>query len=60
MFVRDSVGYTYRFEDTDTIVLTGSGAYDGLSAYLVMTWTRAGGSFREAIFPGGMPSAPGT
>jgi hypothetical protein len=46
--------------DTDTIVLTGSGAYQGLMAYLVMNWTRAGGSFRGAIFPGGMPPVPGT
>ena len=46
--------------DTDTIVLTGSGDYEGLTAYLVTTWTRAGASFRGAIFPGGMPPMPGT
>jgi hypothetical protein len=44
--------------DTEAAILEGSGAYEGLTAYLVMTWTRAGGNFRGAIFPGEMPEVP--
>jgi hypothetical protein len=44
--------------DTDTIVLTGTGDYEGLTAYLLMSFSRAGGNFRGAIFPGEMPPVP--
>ena len=44
--------------DTDTVVLTGHGAYAGLTAYLVMTWSRSGANYRGAIFPGEMPPLP--
>jgi hypothetical protein len=44
--------------ESDVIVLTGSGAYDGLSAYLMMDWGYGGGRFRGAVFPGEMPPLP--
>jgi hypothetical protein len=44
--------------DTDTMILTGTGAYEGLTAYLVSTWSRAGAHLRGAIFPGDMPPTP--
>jgi len=44
--------------DSEAAILEGSGAYEGLTAYLVMTWSRAGGNFRGAIFPGVMPETP--
>jgi len=39
-----------------TAILTGEGAYDGLTAYVVLDWV--GSAFQGAIFPGSMPVAP--
>ena len=39
-----------------TAVLTGQGAYDGLTAYVTVDWYA--GTLVGAIFPGPMPSAP--
>lgn len=42
----------------DTIVLTGMGAYEGLSAYLIMDGTASPATVEGAIFAGGLPPAP--
>jgi hypothetical protein len=42
----------------DTVVLTGEGAYAGLTAYVLMDWTKDPATFVGAIFPGEMPSPP--
>jgi len=39
-----------------TAVLTGEGAYEGLTAYVVLDWM--GYALQGAIFPGSMPVAP--
>lgn len=44
--------------NTDTVVLRGEGAYEGLTAYLVMDYSTEPATFVGAIFPGEMPSAP--
>jgi len=44
--------------EQDAIILTGQGAYEGLTAYLVLDWSLGGGRFRGAIFPGEMPPQP--
>ena len=44
--------------DRDTVILSGEGAYDGLSAYLLTDWSGNSGDFIGAIFPGEMPSVP--
>lgn len=43
---------------TDTILLEGSGAHDGLTAYVVIDHGTFPTSFDAAIFPGEMPAAP--
>lgn len=42
----------------DTIMFTGLGAYDGLSAYVVVDYYDEGAEIAGIIFPGTMPSAP--
>jgi hypothetical protein len=45
--------------DLETVVLTGEGEYDGLSAYLVADWTpETGADVQGAIFTGEMPPVP--
>ena len=44
--------------DRDTVILTGEGAYDGLSAYLLIDWSSLPAEFIGAIFPGEMPPYP--
>jgi hypothetical protein len=44
--------------NTDTVVLHGEDAYDGLTAYVLMDWTSSPTSFVAAIFPGEMPPFP--
>ena len=44
--------------DRDTVILSGEGAYEGLSAYLPIDWSGNSGSFIGAIFPGVMPTVP--
>jgi hypothetical protein len=45
--------------DLETVVLTGEGDYDGLSAYLVADWTpETGADIQGAIFAGEMPPTP--
>jgi hypothetical protein len=44
--------------NTDTMVLHGEDAYDGLTAYVLMDWTSSPTSFAAAVFPGEMPSFP--
>ena len=39
-------------------VLTGEGAYDGLSAYLVTDFTETPPMVQGAVFAGEMPPAP--
>jgi hypothetical protein len=43
---------------TDAAVLHGEGAYEGLTAFLIIDWVPPSGSFIGAIFPGGMPPFP--
>jgi hypothetical protein len=40
---------------SDAIILTGSGAYEGLTAYLVFDLSRDPATVVGVIFPGGMP-----
>ena len=42
----------------DTVVLTGVGGYEGLTAYLVLDWTKQPRLFQGVIFPGPMPPYP--
>lgn len=44
--------------ETDTIILTGSGAYEGLTAYVTLDWTDNTAAIRAVIFPGAMPPTP--
>lgn len=45
--------------DLETVVLTGEGGYDGLSAYLVADWNpESGADIQGAIFAGEMPPVP--
>ena len=44
--------------DRDTVILTGEGAYEGLSAYLLIDWSSLPAEFIGAIFPGEMPPYP--
>jgi len=45
--------------DLETVVLTGEGDYDGLSAYLVADWSpETGADVQGAIFTGEMPPGP--
>jgi len=44
--------------DNSTLVLEGTGAYDGMSAYLGIDWNLGGGTIQGAIFPGTIPDAP--
>jgi hypothetical protein len=45
--------------DLETVVLTGGGDYDGLSAYLVADWApETGATVQSAIFTGEMPPIP--
>ena len=45
-----------RLGETDTVILHGEDAYEGLSAYIVID--RASSTFNAAILPGGMPEFP--
>ena len=49
--VSDSAGI-----DQDTVILHGEGAYEGLTAYLLMDWSSLPADLVGAIFPGEMPS----
>ena len=40
------------------MILTGEGAYAGLTAYLNLDWGTPGRPFRGIIFPGEMPEPP--
>jgi hypothetical protein len=42
----------------DTVVLTGVGGYEGLTAYLVLDWTKWPPLIHGVIFPGPMPPTP--
>jgi hypothetical protein len=44
--------------DIDTMLLTGEGAYGGLSAYLGVDWSSEPTAFQGAIFPREMPPTP--
>ncbi len=44
--------------DRDTVILSGEGAYEGLSAYLLIDWSSLPADFIGAIFPGEMPPYP--
>ena len=45
-----------RFGETDTVVLHGEDAYEGLTANVVID--RASRTFNAAVLPGGMPEFP--
>jgi hypothetical protein len=51
---------TEYFTDTglETLILTGEGAYSGLTAYLNLDWGTIGRPFTGIIFPGAMPEPP--
>jgi hypothetical protein len=51
---------TEYFTDTglETLILTGEGAYAGLTAYLNLDWGTIGRPFKGIIFPGEMPEPP--
>ena len=40
------------------MILTGEGAYAGLTAYLNLDWAQIGRPFTGIIFPGEMPEPP--
>jgi hypothetical protein len=42
----------------ETMILTGEGAYAGLTAYLNLDWATIGRPFTGIIFPGEMPEPP--
>jgi hypothetical protein len=42
----------------ETMILTGEGAYAGLTAYLNLDWGQIGRPFKGIIFPGEMPEPP--
>jgi hypothetical protein len=42
----------------ETMILTGEGAYAGLTAYLLLDWGTIGRPFTGIIFPGEMPEPP--
>jgi hypothetical protein len=44
--------------DRDKVILSGDGAYEGLSAYLLIDWSSTPADFIGAIFPGEMPPFP--
>jgi len=46
--------------NTDIAIMSGEGAYEGLTAYVLMDWTAHPPTIEAAIFPGEMPvvSAP--
>jgi hypothetical protein len=48
-------------KNTETVILTGEGAYEGLTAYVIMAWNPPSppqATFDAAIFPGEMPPFP--
>jgi len=48
-------------KNTETVILHGEDAYEGLTAYVIMSWEPPGApqaSFVAAIFPGEMPPVP--
>ena len=49
-----------RDETTDfgTVLFTGEGGYEGLSAYLLGDWTEEPVAVEGAVFPGEMPPFP--
>jgi hypothetical protein len=51
---------TEYFTDTglETMILTGEGAYAGLTAYVNVDWAQIGRPFKGIIFPGEMPETP--
>lgn len=46
--------------DLDTVVLIGEGGYEGLSAYLLVDWTKQPIAIDGAIFSGTLPPTPVT
>ena len=44
--------------NTDTVILHGEGAYEGLTAYVLMDWHTDPTTFTAAIFAGEMPAFP--
>ena len=44
--------------DFDTVVLTGEGGYDGLTAYILADWTEDPPVIEGAVFPGEAPPFP--
>ena len=44
--------------EIDTIILTGHGAYEGLTAYILQDWSKDPVEVRGAIFPRDMPEVP--
>lgn len=57
-----SAGYDARSEDPrvnmDSVLLHGEGAYEGLTAYLLVDWKQEPASFEGAILPGEWPAEP--
>jgi hypothetical protein len=52
-------GTEYSLEGTaETMILTGEGAYAGLTVYLLLDWGTPGRPFTGIIFPGEMPEPP--
>jgi len=44
----------------DTVVLTGAGAYEGLTAYVLADWTEDPVAVEGVVFPGEAPPFPET
>jgi len=51
-------GTEYSSDKGETMILTGEGAYAGLTAYLNLDWGTPGRPFTGIIFPGEMPEPP--
>jgi hypothetical protein len=45
-------------ENLDVAILRGEGAYEGLTAFVLMDWTSFPAKIEAAIFPGEMPATP--
>jgi hypothetical protein len=46
--------------EIDTIILTGHGAYEGLTGYILQEWSKEPVEVRGVIFPRDMPEVPET
>ena len=44
--------------DTDTVLFTGRGGYEGLTAYVLIDWSRPATEFTGVVFPAPMPETP--